>query len=83
MNESTPQTQSIVSGTTSKTELEISLLKSRWWTKLLESGPKIDPATGVKAPVPLRRRSDLKYLHLQIVVFLSTLLNDGDSRLLS
>jgi len=50
INESTPQTQSNCSWISSKAALQISFMKSRWWKKLHENGPKIGPATVVKKP---------------------------------
>ena len=50
INESTPQTQSNFSWISSKAALQISFMKSRWWKKLHENGPKIGPATVVKKP---------------------------------
>ena len=47
INESTPQTQSNVIWISSKAELEISFLNSLLEMWVWESGPKIDPATGV------------------------------------
>ena len=54
-NESTPQTQNNVSWISSKAELEISFLNSRLEMWVWESGPKIDPATGVKPNKPFRK----------------------------
>jgi len=50
-NESTPQKQNNVSWITSKAELEISFLNSLLEMWVWESGPKIDPATGVSNTV--------------------------------
>jgi len=48
INESTPQTQSNVIWISGKEELEISFLNSLLQKWVWESGPKIDPATGVR-----------------------------------
>jgi len=47
INDSTPHTQNNVIWISSKTELEISFLNSLLEKWVWESGPKIDPATGV------------------------------------
>jgi len=47
IHESNPQTQSNISWISSKAEHEILFIKTLLWKNLLESGPKICPATGV------------------------------------
>jgi len=51
INEHTPQTQRNVSWIPSKTKLETPFLNSGLEISLWESGPKIDPATGVTIKV--------------------------------
>jgi len=59
-NESTPQTQSNVSWISSKAELEISFMKTCLEMWVWESGPKIDPATGVRVDLsPLKEIHDI------------------------
>ena len=53
INESTPHSKNNVGWISKKAELEISIVKTRWWKKLREGGTKIDPSTG---KIPFQRK---------------------------
>ena len=75
INENTPQTQSNVSWTSSKAELEISFLNSDLEISPWKSGPKIGPATGIFFQYGLSRLNQVLFWKIRSEPAQSELLN--------